>query len=118
MRNEVFLSRTEKRVREEHGPALAHQIFVFRMRQGRFNDGHRYRLVRLAKVPGFSGSIALGVPVNKERLDKAAPTSDIPEISTGFDAMALGDDDEDDDEEEANTLADMLTVLRVTEDMA
>lgn len=114
---EAFLRRQEERIRGTYGPELAHQVFIYRMRQGRFNDGHRYRLIALSKVPGFSGSISPGVSVNKERLDDTAPRATQPiQVAESFDGAALGDDDEDDDEEEANTLEQTFTVFRITED--
>ncbi|KAJ6553701.1 hypothetical protein DFH09DRAFT_924701 [Mycena vulgaris] len=114
---EVFLQQQEARIRHEHGPALGHQVFLYRMRQGRFNDGHRYRLIALAKVPGFSGSLFPGVPVNKERLAESVPAiSRLPEVPTNFDGEALGDEDEDDEEDEAETVAAAFTVFSITED--
>ncbi|KAJ7433562.1 hypothetical protein FB451DRAFT_1345086 [Mycena latifolia] len=113
MRDEdTFLERQE-------AEAFAHQVFVYRMRQGRFNDGHRFRFIKLADLPGFSGSITPGIPINKERLaDAAAPPTLTPEVPDTFDEAALGDDDKDDDEAEADTLETAFTVLRVTEDPA
>ncbi|KAJ7681382.1 hypothetical protein B0H17DRAFT_1138538 [Mycena rosella] len=109
---EAFLQREEGRIRDEGSMALAHQVFLYRMRQGRFNDGHRYRLIALAKMPGFSGSISPGVAVNKERLSESAlVTSDAPDVPVGFDAAALGDDNDVDDEEESDTLEATFTGL-------
>ncbi|KAJ7084524.1 hypothetical protein B0H15DRAFT_923560 [Mycena belliarum] len=102
---EAFLERQEARIlREDDGEALAHQVALYRMRQGRFNDAHRVRLLQLANLEGFSGSIEPGVPINKERLS--------------FDRASLGDGDEDDDETEADALDAAFIVLRVTEDPA
>jgi hypothetical protein len=114
---EAFLRRAVERVQEGVGPELAHQVSVYRMRQGRFNDGHRYRFTQLARDPGFSGDISPGVPVNKEQLlDDAPPSSVAPEIPSDFDSAALGDEDKDDDEDEASTLEAAFTVMCVTED--
>jgi hypothetical protein len=113
---EAFLFRQEERVRIEHGDALAHQVALYRELQGRFNDGHRYRLLALSKLPGFLGSIMPGVPVNKQRLAEEAPQSQLPEVSQGFDGATLGDEDEEDSDGEAETLDATFAVLRITED--
>ncbi|KAJ6470196.1 hypothetical protein C8R47DRAFT_988867 [Mycena vitilis] len=114
---EVFLLRQETCVLATHGPALAHQVALYRMQQGRFNDGHRHRLLALSKVPGFSGSIIPGVAVNKERLVDFSPPQLQPiQAPADFDETALGDEDEDDSDAEAGTLNATFTVLRITED--
>lgn len=113
---EAFLLRQEERVRAEHGEALAHQVALYRMQQGRFNDGHRYRLIALSKLNGFSGSILPGVPVNKERLEGHTPQLRPPEVPASFDAATLGDEDEGDSEDDAEALNATMTVLRITED--
>ncbi|KAJ7075628.1 hypothetical protein B0H15DRAFT_925383 [Mycena belliarum] len=95
---ERFLRREARRIFAED-PALAHQVTLYRMRQERFNEGHRYRLAGLSKTPGFSGSILPGV---------ADPGM--------FDGAMLGDEDEDDDEDEADTLEAAVTVLRISAD--
>ncbi|KAJ7834923.1 hypothetical protein B0H14DRAFT_3461770 [Mycena olivaceomarginata] len=94
---EVFLRRQEEHIRIKHGNALAHQVALYREQQGRFNDGHRYRLLALSKLPGFSGSIMPGVP-------------------EGFNGATLGDEDEEDSDGEAETLNATFVVLRITED--
>ncbi|KAJ7867222.1 hypothetical protein B0H14DRAFT_3084137 [Mycena olivaceomarginata] len=113
---EAFLRRQEERIRIEHGDALAHQVALYREQQGRFNDGHRYRLLALSKLPGFSGSIMPGVPVDKQRLAEEAPQSQLPQVPEGFDGATLGDEDEEDSDGEAETLNATFVVLRITED--
>ncbi|KAJ7321638.1 hypothetical protein DFH08DRAFT_1033595 [Mycena albidolilacea] len=113
---EVFLRRQEERIRIEHGNALAHQVALYREQQGHFNNGHRYRLLTLSKLPGFSGSIMPGVPVDKQRLAEEAPQSQLPQVPEGFDGATLGDEDEEDSDGEAETLNAMFVVLRITED--
>ncbi|KAJ7093863.1 hypothetical protein B0H15DRAFT_776350 [Mycena belliarum] len=114
---EAFLKREARRIFTEGDTALAHQVTLYRLRQGRFNDGHRYRLIALSKIQGFSGSIVPGVPLDKERLGgEVAPASQPTELPADFDPAALGDEDEDDDEEEAATLETTFEVMRLTED--
>ncbi|KAF7359988.1 hypothetical protein MVEN_00725800 [Mycena venus] len=115
---EAFLRRQEERVRLEHGDALAYQVTLYREQQGRFNDGHRYRLLALSKLPGFTGSIMPGVPVDKQRLAEGVPQSQLPHVPEGFDGTTLGDEDEEDSDGEAETLNATFVVLRITEDTA
>lgn len=44
-------------------PSLAHQIFVYRMIRGRFDDHHRRRLHKVSLLPGFNGSIVPGISI-------------------------------------------------------
>ncbi|KAJ7710234.1 hypothetical protein B0H14DRAFT_3099401 [Mycena olivaceomarginata] len=113
---EVFLRRQEEHICIEHGNALAHQVVLYREQQGCFNDGHRYCLLALSKLPGFSGSIMPGVPVDKQRLAEEALQSQLPQVSEGFDGATLGDKDEEDSDGEAETLNATFIVLRITED--
>ncbi|KAJ7076917.1 hypothetical protein C8R43DRAFT_910591 [Mycena crocata] len=112
---EAFLLREEGRVEREHGVALAYQVRRYRMRQGRFNDDHRYHLVKLARVPGFTGRLDPGVPVNKERL-VGAPTglSTSPTVT-----LPTSDSESDSDsDDEAEDIAVQFALMQVTEDAA
>ncbi|KAF7371788.1 hypothetical protein MVEN_00035500 [Mycena venus] len=113
---EAFLRRQEERVPIEHGDALAHRVALNREQQGRFNDGHRYRLLALSKLLGFTGSIMPGFPVDKQRLAEEAPQSHLPHVPESFDGATPGDEDEEDSDGEAETLDAMFVVLRITED--
>lgn len=44
-------------------PNLAHQIFVYRMIRGRFDDHHHRRLHKISLLPGFDGSIVPGISI-------------------------------------------------------
>ncbi|KAJ7772502.1 hypothetical protein B0H14DRAFT_2308889, partial [Mycena olivaceomarginata] len=57
---EAFLTREEGRLREEGRPGIAHQVRLVRMERARFTDLHTARLVKLSKVPGFTGDILPG----------------------------------------------------------
>ncbi|KAJ7233544.1 hypothetical protein C8J57DRAFT_1577441 [Mycena rebaudengoi] len=115
MRDEdAFLEREEIRVWEEHGAALAHQVLQYAMRQGRFNDSHMLRLIKLSHEPGFTASLTPGVAVNKERL---APGPTLARPFSGP-ARPLGDDDERDDDDEADALAEQMSLLQVAQDSA
>jgi hypothetical protein len=109
---EEFLRRAEVSVRESAGEAMAHQVHLYRMRQGRFHDEHKYRLYALRKVPGFSGSLEPGTAINKERLPPpgaalVSPRVPLPQPEPGADS--------DDSEDEAELLAERYALLRVTQ---
>ncbi|KAJ7105723.1 hypothetical protein C8R44DRAFT_745873 [Mycena epipterygia] len=90
------------------------------MRQGRFNDGHRDRLIRLSKVPGFSASMLGGrVPIDKQRLAVVPEHDRMPERSSPEEPMDTDTDaeaDESDEDDLAETLAAHFVLLTVTED--
>ncbi|KAJ7190918.1 hypothetical protein GGX14DRAFT_381613 [Mycena pura] len=117
------LRRAEVSVRESEGEAMAHQVHLYRMRQGRFHDEHRHRLYTLRKVPGFSGSLEPGTPINKERLPVAGAVlvppralSPPPEPGPDSDDSEDGaEPDSDDSEDEADVLAERYALMRVTE---
>ncbi|KAJ7200125.1 hypothetical protein GGX14DRAFT_372415 [Mycena pura] len=112
---EDFLHHAELRVREEVGEAMAHQVAIYRWRQGRFNDQHRYRLYRLRKLPGFTGSLEPGTAVNKERLVPAG-TDAAPERAPSSPPPPDSDSDSEDSEDEEEILAEQYALMRVTED--
>ncbi|KAJ7065955.1 hypothetical protein B0H15DRAFT_761915, partial [Mycena belliarum] len=102
MRDEAaFLRREVARIREEHGDELAHQVECYRMRQGRFNDIHRERLAKLAKVPGFSGSLQPGTAVDKQRTrgGVAPPAAESSAAASPTGAEGEDSDAEEDEEE-------------------
>ncbi|KAJ7204100.1 hypothetical protein GGX14DRAFT_569699 [Mycena pura] len=112
------LRRAEVSVRESDGAAMAHQVHLYRMRQGRFHDEHRRRLYALRKVPGFSGSLEPGTPINKERLPPAGVVLVLPRVSSPppeLDADSP-DADSDDSEDEAELLTEKYALMRITQD--
>ncbi|KAJ7124029.1 hypothetical protein C8R43DRAFT_899278 [Mycena crocata] len=111
---EAFLGREERRIREEHGGAIAYQVRRYRFRQGRFNETHRLRLWKLSKIPGFTGRLDPGTAINKDRLEGASMT---PPMSPP--PLAPVDNPEEsgsDSEGEAELLLEQFTLMRVTED--
>jgi hypothetical protein len=108
-----FLRREEVRVCEAAGEAVAHQIRVYRMRQGRFHDEHRYRLYRLRKLPGFTGSLEPGTAIDKDRQAGAA-TEVLQDITPSLPPPA--DSDSEDSEDEAEILAEQYALLSIAED--
>lgn len=113
---EEFLQREVERVRGVHGDGLAHQVERHRMREGRFNDDHRFRLLKLARLPGCTASMRFGIAVNKERLQGATQSSR-PSTPPPTQAMPPPDSDSDSDsEDEVDVLAARYALFTMTED--
>ncbi|KAJ7883206.1 hypothetical protein B0H14DRAFT_2564999 [Mycena olivaceomarginata] len=67
MRDEDFLRRAVE------------QVERYRMREGRFNDEHHFRLLKLAKLPGCTFPMGFGIAaVNKDRLQGAVESTPPP----------------------------------------
>jgi hypothetical protein len=111
---EDFLRREEVRVREELGDAMAHQVYSYRMCQGRFNDEHRHRLYKLRKLPGFTGALEAGTAINKERVAGAAAGEVAPPIN--FQSESPPASDAEDSDDEAVLLAEQYALLHITQD--
>ncbi|KAJ7778946.1 hypothetical protein B0H16DRAFT_1448494 [Mycena metata] len=56
-----FLQYHERRLKEEGQAVRALQVHKYRMQQGRFYGLHQDRLLKLSRLPGFTGSIEPGV---------------------------------------------------------
>lgn len=129
-----FLQYHECRLKEEGQAARALQIRKYRMLQGRFYGLHQDRLLKLSRLPGFTGSIEPGVGLCKIRRavlghGDAAPAAEEPvtgveaalaasaaaENQTGGDDGGAQDVDDPSDDE-ADTDAGFEAVLNVAED--
>ncbi|KAJ7021959.1 hypothetical protein C8F04DRAFT_1312196 [Mycena alexandri] len=97
-----FLQHHEHRLKEEGQAARALQVHKYRMQQGRFYGLHQDRLLKLSRLPGFTGSIEPGVGLSAENQ------------TGGDDGGAQDVDDPSDDE--ADTEAGFEAVLNVAED--
>jgi hypothetical protein len=122
---EVFLSHEEERLRAVGKEGLAVQVGLLRMERGRFTDLHMSRLVKLSKVPGFTGSILPGVSVCCERHTPVARPDDVemhaasPLPPSEEDGVAPPDDDDEEVEsdDDDSVLADaFLNILRISRD--
>jgi hypothetical protein len=119
---EAFLSREEERLRAVGKEGLAVQVGLLRMERGRFTDLHMSRLVKLSKVPGFTGSILPSVSVCREHLarpDDVEMHAASPLPPSEEDGVAPPDDDEEESESDNNNgaLADaFLNILRIVRD--
>ncbi|KAJ7689879.1 hypothetical protein B0H16DRAFT_1487102 [Mycena metata] len=129
-----FLQYHKCRLKEEGQAARALQIRKYRMLQGRFYGLHQDRLLKLSRLPGFTGSIEPGVGLCKIRRavlehGDAAPAAEEPvtgveaalaasaaaENQTGGDDGGAQDVDDPSDDE-ADTDAGFEAVLNVAED--
>ncbi|KAJ7878167.1 hypothetical protein B0H14DRAFT_2567431 [Mycena olivaceomarginata] len=73
MRDEDFLRRAVE------------QVERYRMREGRFNDEHHFRLLKLAKLPGCTFPMGFGIAaVNKDRLQGAVESTPPPTPPTSI----------------------------------
>ncbi|KAJ7918559.1 hypothetical protein B0H13DRAFT_2321316 [Mycena leptocephala] len=122
---EAFLSREEERLRAVGKEGLAVQVGLLRMERGRFTDLHMSHLVKLSKVPGFTGSILPGVSVCRERHTPVAWPDDVemraasPLPPSEEDGVAPPDDDEEEAEsdDDDGVLTDtFLNILRISRD--
>ncbi|KAJ7750584.1 hypothetical protein B0H16DRAFT_1724512 [Mycena metata] len=124
----------ECRLKEEGQAARALQVHKYRMQQGRFYGLHQDRLLKLSRLPGFTGSIEPGVGLCRIRRavlehGDAAPATEEPvagveaalaasaaaENETGGDDGGAQDVDDPSDDE-ADTDAGFEAVLNVAED--
>ncbi|KAJ7721852.1 hypothetical protein B0H14DRAFT_2642320 [Mycena olivaceomarginata] len=92
---EDFLRQEVERERRVQGDGLAHQVEQYRMREGCFNDEHRFCLLKLARLSGCAASMHLGIAINKDRLQGAdefvppmmPPTSTTPPPESDSDTL-------------------------------
>ncbi|KAJ7026529.1 hypothetical protein C8F04DRAFT_1268048 [Mycena alexandri] len=124
----------QRRLKEEGQAARALQVHKYRMQQGRFYGLHQDRLLKLSRLPGFTGSIEPGVGLCRIRravleYGDAAPAAEEPvagveaalaasaaaENQTGGDDGGAQDVDDPSDDE-ADTEAGFEAVLNVAED--
>ncbi|KAJ7711407.1 hypothetical protein DFH07DRAFT_1021509 [Mycena maculata] len=126
---EAFLIREEGRLLEEGMAELASQVRRARMERARFTTVHMTRLVKLSKVPGFTGNILAGTslcrdrhtPVARDRdVEMRPPSPSHPLEDVGVAPVADGDEEEgDESEDEDGTLADaFMNILRMSGDNA
>lgn len=66
-------------------PPLAHQIKTYREIRGRFNGYHVRRIRQIIKLPGYTGSTQLGIPVGTT---PALPCSSTPSVSPSTSAIS------------------------------
>ncbi|KAJ7749081.1 hypothetical protein DFH07DRAFT_961925 [Mycena maculata] len=126
---EAFLICEEGRLLEEGMAELASQVCRARMEQARFTTVHMTRLVKLSKVPGFTGNILAGTslccgrhtPVARDRDVEMCPPSPSHLLEdVGVAPVADGDEEEGDESEDGDgTLADaFINILRMSGDNA
>ncbi|KAJ7736214.1 hypothetical protein DFH07DRAFT_870697 [Mycena maculata] len=121
---EAFIIREEGHLREEGMAELAHQVCLVRMEHARFTPIHMSQLVKLSKVPGFTGNILAGTslcrnchtPVTRDRdVEMRLPSPSHPLEDVGVAPVADGDESDDED----GTLADApMNILQMSGDNA
>ncbi|KAJ7200512.1 hypothetical protein GGX14DRAFT_466331, partial [Mycena pura] len=125
---ERFLIYQEERLVADGKEPLAYQVAVHRMERARFNPLHMERLVKLSKLPGFTGSISPGTSINKERqvptgddvdMECAAPTAPLPSLMRPTAVPPPHNEGDSSDEEDGDldveAVADSFeNILRIT----
>ena len=118
----LYLHTSEEQLLTSH-PALAYQIQVLRNVCGQFNSSHLQRLVEIARLEGFTGTLEPGRSMNVDAGSPAGPvTIVLPSFIMTYLSLevALEEDspddlDEEQEEEEASvectrTLEDVLSI--------
>ncbi|KZP16157.1 hypothetical protein FIBSPDRAFT_749122 [Athelia psychrophila] len=93
---EQYLRRMEATLHSER-PELAHQINVYAARRGRFYQQHHRRLIKIANLPGFTGTLEPGVALENGHGEPASVWSMLQMDVDGAAPAAprVADDDED-----------------------
>ena len=101
---ERFLRRRENEIKGDD-PSLAHHINLIQMERGRFTDIHMARFIKLARNPGFNGTINPGISVDQSLHEGEEERMDVDEV---VEPSILGgiedDEDEQDDEQDDEDL--------------
>ncbi|KAJ7770254.1 hypothetical protein DFH07DRAFT_735608 [Mycena maculata] len=122
---EAFLAREEGCLRMEGNKGIAQQVRLLRMERGRFTLLHMKRLVKLSKLPGFTGSILPGVSVSKERHTPIArdvemvtllPAEIIHPVGVEPPPLDEEEGEDDDDEEGVNALTALIQIVHISGD--
>jgi hypothetical protein len=123
---EVFLRREEDCLRGEGKERLAIQAGLLRMEHERFTALHMSRLVKLSKVPGFTGSILPDVSICRERHTPVVRDSDTnmhapsllpPPEDDGATAPPDDDDTDVDSDDEDGMMAEaFMNIVRISRD--
>ncbi|KAJ7736987.1 hypothetical protein DFH07DRAFT_870634 [Mycena maculata] len=120
---EEFLAREEGRLRTEGSEGIANQVHLLRMERGRFTSLHMKRLVKLSRLPGFTGSIVPGVSVSREHhtlvsrdVDTVIPAPAMCPV--GDEPLPFDEEEgEDDDEEEGvDALTALIQIVHISAD--
>ncbi|KAG6862788.1 hypothetical protein C0991_010181 [Blastosporella zonata] len=106
---EIFLRAKEEELRSID-PVIAHQVFLYREERTRYNCQHRQRFKKLAADSHFTGSLAIGVPLD-DSLRKDLPASmDVDVDDSGQDS------DEENEEDWVQEMAEAMQTLFIQGD--
>jgi hypothetical protein len=108
---DLFLWWKEDVIRDSGNEELAHHMRQYRNERGRFTAVHLDRLVKLSKVPGFTGSLTPGISVSKERRVPEAwlAAHDIP-MPMSIEAQEGDDEGEEDEDALVELFANIILV--------
>ncbi|KAJ7693723.1 hypothetical protein B0H14DRAFT_2651331 [Mycena olivaceomarginata] len=100
-RKEAELNSTEGKTLEdaETDRGMAVQVRLYRERWGRFDDTHMRRFWGLAKTPGFTGSVMLGVSLEERAARRDARVAARAQAQTAGERGSGGVSESDSDEE-------------------
>jgi hypothetical protein len=123
---EAFLRCEEERLRGEGKEGLAIQAGLLPMERGRFTALHMSRLMKLSKMPGFTGSILPGVSICRERHTPVARDNDtnmrapspLPPPEDDSPAAPADDDgaDVESDDEDGMMAEAFMNIVRISRD--
>ena len=83
-------------------PALAHQVFLYRMERGHFNAHHLQVLGKIYLLPGYTGPIGFGIHVAEALATSEEPQDPVLPPTTGTTPSHEEDLEEELDEEQAS----------------
>jgi len=83
-------------------PALAHQVFLYRMERGRFDAHHLQVLGKIYLLPGYTGPIGFGIHVAEALATSEEPQDPVLPPTTGTTPSHEEDLEEELDEEQAS----------------
>ncbi|KAJ7745015.1 hypothetical protein DFH07DRAFT_776919 [Mycena maculata] len=122
---EAFPAWEEGCLRTEGNEGITQQVRLLWMERGRFTSLHMKRLVKLSKLPSFTGSILSGVSVSKERytpvvrdVEMVAPPPAEVVRPVGVELPALDEEEgeDDDNEEGVNALTALIQIVQISGD--
>lgn len=104
-------------------PALAHQVFLYRMERGRFNAHHLQVLGKIYLLPGYTGPIGMGIHVteapatSEEPQDPVLPPATVTTPSREEDLEEELDEEQAGEDEDVEVLGAFFSVLDMSFDV-
>lgn len=101
IRDEDIFLRVKEAELSPTNPALAHQVFLYRMERGRFNAHHLQVLGKIYLLAGYTGPIGFGIHVAEVPPSSEEPQDPVLPPTTGTTHSHEEELDEELDEEQA-----------------